>query len=242
MQVLVSISSCRLIPHYAPKGAWLSKPSVSTSVRRLFAKIRSMSEMGILNNHLLEHFAINAHYRVPPKWALMSFRLKNSNPRTPIVTDMRKNDAVTSVATPKLWMVTIPLLGVVEARTTMRMTDETAAIQSRPWKTSIEKRDQGCNRNNPTPVASPHNDMPTSRTARSFSRSITRPVTAQSKATPLNPVTTPPARFSCWEACSSPVARIGPFGVNEFYQKGCQEESSASTGGEMFSRDPAHWN
>jgi len=28
----------------------------------------------------------------------------------------------------------------------------------------------------------------------------------------------------------------------EFYQKGCQEESSASTGGEMFSRDPAHWN
>jgi hypothetical protein len=30
--------------------------------------------------------------------------------------------------------------------------------------------------------------------------------------------------------------------VNEFYQKGCQEKSSASTGGEMFSRDPAHWN
>jgi hypothetical protein len=29
---------------------------------------------------------------------------------------------------------------------------------------------------------------------------------------------------------------------NEFYQKGCQEKSSASTGGEMFSRDPAHWN
>src|SRR4029077_9909760 len=28
--------------------------------------------------------------------------------------------------------------------------------------------------------------------------------------------------------------------VNEFYQKGCQEESAASTGGEMFSRDPAH--
>jgi hypothetical protein len=28
--------------------------------------------------------------------------------------------------------------------------------------------------------------------------------------------------------------------VNEFYQKGCQEKSSASTGGEMFSRDPAH--
>jgi hypothetical protein len=27
---------------------------------------------------------------------------------------------------------------------------------------------------------------------------------------------------------------------NEFYQKGCQEKSSASTGGEMFSRDPAH--
>ena len=32
------------------------------------------------------------------------------------------------------------------------------------------------------------------------------------------------------------------FGVNEFYQKGCQEKSSASTGDEMFSRDPAHWN
>jgi hypothetical protein len=31
-------------------------------------------------------------------------------------------------------------------------------------------------------------------------------------------------------------------GVNEFYQKGCQEKSSASTGGEMFFRDPAHWN
>jgi hypothetical protein len=30
--------------------------------------------------------------------------------------------------------------------------------------------------------------------------------------------------------------------LNEFYQKGCQEKSSASTGGEMFSRDPAHWN
>jgi len=30
--------------------------------------------------------------------------------------------------------------------------------------------------------------------------------------------------------------------VSEFYQKGCQEKSSASTGGEMFSRDPAHWN
>jgi len=30
--------------------------------------------------------------------------------------------------------------------------------------------------------------------------------------------------------------------VDEFYQKGCQEKSSASTGGEMFSRDPAHWN
>jgi hypothetical protein len=29
---------------------------------------------------------------------------------------------------------------------------------------------------------------------------------------------------------------------NEFYQKGCQEKTSASTGGEMFSRDPAHWN
>ena len=31
-------------------------------------------------------------------------------------------------------------------------------------------------------------------------------------------------------------------GVNEFYQKGCQEKTSASTGGEMFSRSPAHWN
>src|SRR5579859_1945599 len=30
--------------------------------------------------------------------------------------------------------------------------------------------------------------------------------------------------------------------VNEFYQKGCQEKTSASTGGERFSRDPAHWN
>ena len=27
--------------------------------------------------------------------------------------------------------------------------------------------------------------------------------------------------------------------VSEFYQQGCQEKSSASTGGEMFSRDPA---
>ena len=32
------------------------------------------------------------------------------------------------------------------------------------------------------------------------------------------------------------------FGDDEFYQKGCQEKSSASTGGEKFSRDPAHWN
>ena len=31
-------------------------------------------------------------------------------------------------------------------------------------------------------------------------------------------------------------------GVNEFYQKGCQEKSSATTGDEMFSRDPAHWD
>jgi hypothetical protein len=31
-------------------------------------------------------------------------------------------------------------------------------------------------------------------------------------------------------------------GVNEFYQKGCQEKSSASTGVEMLSRDPAHGN
>jgi hypothetical protein len=30
--------------------------------------------------------------------------------------------------------------------------------------------------------------------------------------------------------------------INEFYQKGCQEKSSASTGDEMFSRDPAHGN
>ena len=29
-------------------------------------------------------------------------------------------------------------------------------------------------------------------------------------------------------------------GVNEFYQKGCQGKTSASTGEEMFSRDPAH--
>ena len=28
--------------------------------------------------------------------------------------------------------------------------------------------------------------------------------------------------------------------LNEFYQKGCQEKSCASTGVEMFSRDPAH--
>jgi hypothetical protein len=28
--------------------------------------------------------------------------------------------------------------------------------------------------------------------------------------------------------------------LNEFYQKGCQEKTSASTGGEMFSQDPAH--
>jgi hypothetical protein len=32
------------------------------------------------------------------------------------------------------------------------------------------------------------------------------------------------------------------FEVNEFYQKECQEKTSASTGGEMFSRRPAHWN
>jgi hypothetical protein len=112
---------------------------------------------------------ITPHYRVPPKWALMSFRLKNSNPRTPIVTEMRTNHAVTNVATPKLWTVTILLLGVVKARTTKRTTDETAQIQRRLWKTSIEKRDQGCNCNSPTPVASPHNDMQPSRTARSFS-------------------------------------------------------------------------
>jgi hypothetical protein len=30
--------------------------------------------------------------------------------------------------------------------------------------------------------------------------------------------------------------------ISEFYQKGCQEKSSASTGDEMFSRDPAHGN
>src|SRR5215468_943286 len=30
-------------------------------------------------------------------------------------------------------------------------------------------------------------------------------------------------------------------GVNEFYQKGCQEKSSASTGVEVVSRDPAHF-
>jgi len=30
--------------------------------------------------------------------------------------------------------------------------------------------------------------------------------------------------------------------INEFYQKGCQEKTSASTGDEMFSRDPARGN
>ena len=34
-------------------------------------------------------------------------------------------------------------------------------------------------------------------------------------------------------------ARIG---VNEFYQKGCQEQTSDTTGGERFSRDPARGN
>jgi len=29
-------------------------------------------------------------------------------------------------------------------------------------------------------------------------------------------------------------------GLDELYQKGCQEKSSASTGVEKFSRDPAH--
>ena len=85
----------------------------------------------------------------------MSFRLKNSNPRTPIVTEMRTNHAVTNVATPKLWTVTIPLLGVFKARTIQRTTDETAQIQRRLWNASIEKRDQGCNRNSPTPVVEP---------------------------------------------------------------------------------------
>ena len=129
----------------------------------------SMSEMGISTTTCSKTSPNNAHYRLPPKSALMSLRLKNSNPRTPIVTEMRTNPAVTNVATPKLWTVTIPLLGVVKARTFKRTTDETAQIQRRLWKTSIEKRDQGCNRNSPTPVASPHNDMQTSRTARSFS-------------------------------------------------------------------------
>src|SRR5262249_41879256 len=32
----------------------------------------------------------------------------------------------------------------------------------------------------------------------------------------------------------------GMTGHNGFYQKGCQEKSSASTGVERFSRDPAH--
>ena len=73
----------------------------------------------------------------------MSFRLKNSNPRTPIVTEMRTNHTVTNVARPSLWMATVPLLGVVKTRTTKRTTDETAQIQRRLWKTSIEKRDQG---------------------------------------------------------------------------------------------------
>src|SRR5262250_2837438 len=36
--------------------------------------------------------------------------------------------------------------------------------------------------------------------------------------------------------------RWAKFGVNEFYKKGCQGKSSASTGVEMFSRDPAHDN
>jgi hypothetical protein len=36
------------------------------------------------------------------------------------------------------------------------------------------------------------------------------------------------------------LPKLAPTNVNEFYQKGCQEKSSASTGGEMFSRDPAH--
>src|SRR2546428_2018140 len=28
--------------------------------------------------------------------------------------------------------------------------------------------------------------------------------------------------------------------INEFYKKGCQEKTSASTGARLFSRDPAH--
>src|SRR5262249_7316765 len=41
-----------------------------------------------------------------------------------------------------------------------------------------------------------------------------------------------------WEAGFRPYT----FWLNEFYQKGCQEKSSASTGVERFSRDPAHGN
>ena len=47
----------------------------------------------------------------------------------------------------------------------------------------------------------------------------------------------PPAHHQSVTVGRSRLAR-----ANEFYQKGCQEKTSASTGGEMFSRGPAHWN
>ena len=49
--------------------------------------------------------------------------------------------------------------------------------------------------------------------------------------------------------CNIAITLITPVGipnpdahdhVNEFYKKGCQEKSSASTGVEIISRDPAH--
>jgi hypothetical protein len=35
--------------------------------------------------------------------------------------------------------------------------------------------------------------------------------------------------------------RLHQLRVNEFYKKGCQEKTSASAGGEILSRDPAHY-
>jgi len=49
--------------------------------------------------------------------------------------------------------------------------------------------------------------------------------------------------FELYQACGSSQAARGDGSfatVNEFYKKGCQEKSSASTGVEILSRDPAH--
>ncbi len=129
----------------------------------------------------------------------MSFRLKNRNPWTPIVTETRAKHVVTTIATPRFWTELI-LFFMVKLRTTRRTTDRTPQIQRRLWKTNMESHAQGRNRNNPIPVATPHNAMQTTRAPMIFSRSTTKPITPKSNANPLKPVTKPPTRFSCWEA------------------------------------------